>query len=214
MRLRDTIPVRVSEELYIRDPMGTLLQYRDSWVEKLNLRPDIPEHYFNVASLPDYAEISDYTEAEEEERLPLQAGTMAPDFTAAVYGGDSLRLSDLRGKVVFVDFWYVSCHPCQLAVPAIEALYEEFGAGGDVVFLGVNPYDKADSKFLKNFIESHEVRYPVLLADKTIPEAYEVPGYPTFFIIDREGIIRWSDVGYGKGREEEFRKQLQAVLEQ
>jgi peroxiredoxin len=158
-------------------------------------------------------QIKDYEEPSKEERLPLQAGNPAPDFTAAVYGGDSLRLSDLQGKVVFIDFWYVSCHPCQLAAPAIEKMYEEFGGDGDVVFLGINPYDKAESNFLKKFLESREVQYPILLVDAAIPKSYEVPGYPTFFIIDREGTIRWSGVGYGEGYEEEFRKQLKAVID-
>jgi alanine racemase len=92
-------------------------------------------------------------------------------------------------------------------------MYEEFGGDGDVVFLGINPYDKAESNFLKKFLESREVQYPILLVDAAIPKSYEVPGYPTFFIIDREGTIRWSGVGYGEGYEEEFRKQLKAVID-
>lgn len=212
VRLSDTIPVRITEEMHIKDPMGTLLQYRDTWVENLDLDAVIPEDYFSVSSLPEHVRVTEYVERSQQEMLPLQADTLAPDFTAAVYGGDSLRLSDLRGKIVFIDFWYVGCHPCQLAVPAIEKMYEEFGQDGDVAFLGVNPVDKADDSFLKKFLESREVKYQVLLADRSVPQSYEVSGYPTFFIIDREGIIRWSAVGYAEGYEEEFRKELGKVL--
>ncbi|MFA6234319.1 MAG: TlpA disulfide reductase family protein [Bacteroidota bacterium] len=211
-RLSDTIPIRITEEMHIADPMGTLLQYRDTWVENLELNPILPPEYFSASTLPDFVRVMDYVEPSKEERLPLQAGTPAPDFSAAVYEGDSLRLSELRGKIVFIDFWYTSCHPCQLAVPAIEKMYEEFGRDGNVVFLGVNPYDKADNRFLKKFLASRGVNYPVLLAEYSVAEKYEVPGYPTFFIIDREGVIRWSAVGYAEGYEARFREALTEVL--
>jgi peroxiredoxin len=214
VRLSDTIPVRITEEMHISDPMGMLLQYRDTWIENLELDPVIPAGFFSVTSLPDYVRVKDYVEPSAEERLPLQADTLAPDFTAAVNEGDSLRLTDLRGKIVFMDFWYVGCHPCQLAVPAIEKMYEEFGRDGDVVFLGVNPVDKKDDSFLKKFLASRGVKYKILLADRSVPEAYGVTGYPTFFIIDREGVIRWSAVGYAEGYEEEFRKALGGVLDE
>jgi thiol-disulfide isomerase/thioredoxin len=212
VRLSDTIPMRITEEMHIADPMGTLIQYRDARVENLDLDAEIPDDYFRVSSLPRHVRVTEYVERSPEELLPLQADTLAPDFTASIYGGDSLRLSSLRGKVVFIDFWYVGCHPCQLAAPAIETMHEEFGRDGDVAFLGVNPVDKADDAFLKKFLESRAVKYPVLLADPSVPRSYKVMGYPTFFIIDRAGIIRWSAVGYAEGYEEEFRKELDRVL--
>ena len=206
VRLRDTIPVHITEDLDIRDPGGMLRQSRDSWIEQLDLDPDIPERYFTREALPEYVLFEDYTDEGSEEGKPLQPGTKAPDFVLPVYRGDSIRLTDLAGKIVFMDFWYQSCYPCRLAAPAIERLHAEFAEAGEVVILGINPYDDADDRHLQNFIESRDIGYPVLLEAQSVAKAYQVSGYPTFFIIDRDGVIRWSGAGYGEGHENVFRK--------
>lgn len=214
VRARDTIPVHITEDLDIRDPGGMLRQSRDSWIEQLDLRPAISDRYFSREALPEYVLFEDYTNERNEERKPLQPGTKAPDFVLPVYHGDSIRLTDLRGKVVFMDFWYQSCYPCRVAVPAIKRLHEEFAEGGQVIFLGINPYDSGDDRHLQNFIESREIAYPVLLEAEPVAEAFQVSGYPTFFIVDREGVIRCSGAGYGEGLEDTFRGEIKRMLEQ
>jgi thiol-disulfide isomerase/thioredoxin len=117
----------------------------------------------------------------------------APDFTAARLDGSPVRLGDLRGKVVFLNFWATWCPPCREEMPSMEALYQRF-RGGDLEFLAVDIQESPDevAAFMKDF----GLNFPAAL-DSTgrISGEYGVRGIPTTFIIDREGGIVASVVG-------------------
>ena len=118
--------------------------------------------------------------------------TPAPDFNLVSLEGDTVQLSNLRGKVVILDFWTSWCIPCIMSFPGMQKAVEKYRDNSSVVFLFIN-LDKKDAleKVRKN-INQNGYNFTVLLdpGNQTGP-AYSIHGIPLKFVIDREGIIRF-----------------------
>jgi peroxiredoxin len=147
-------------------------------------------------------------------KLPLLSnGTNAPDIIGVKYPtGDTVRLSDYKGKLVLLDFFYTTCFPCIQAIPHLQATYEKYKDSG-VVVLGIDPleYLETDKKKLDKFFERIQVDYPIVLA-YSAGDDYHVNGYPTMYIIDKTGKIIHSSVGYGEKAELVWEEMLSKVL--
>ena len=216
LRKSDCFPVAFLQDMDIRDASGTLRQHQRRVVSNLRLNPDIPEGLFDGATLPETVDITPYEENNDPAFEPLKAGEIAPDFHLSTFDGDSVRLSDYRGRVVFLDFWYMRCHPCQQAIPAIKELVTEFAADS-VVFLGMNSSDSPTDKYFRNFVDSRDFTYPVVLAAGSAAAnhqkgGYRVHGYPHFFIVGRDGVITFSQAGYGEGSKGQFIEEIRKAL--
>jgi len=127
---------------------------------------------------------------------PLDNGTTAPDFKAFGHPDrEVVDLRSLRDEVVVLDFWYTSCQPCALAVPGLNKLQERYR--GKIRVVGVNPYEKDEKKEkIDAFIKRNNVEYDLVFVDYVVAEQYGIPGYPTLYVIDKNGIIRYSSTGY------------------
>lgn len=148
---------------------------------------------YNQKSLfPHYTK---YEMSQHNQKSTLSEGSLSPDWKAVTIAGDSIQLSDLRGKVVFLDFWYQSCKPCVDAIPEVEALYQKYKTNKDVVFFGVNPYDK-NLEDLSIFIKKKEMNYPIIWQASTVSQLYEIHAYPTLMLIDKEGKIIYKKNGF------------------
>ena len=124
-----------------------------------------------------------------------------------------LKLSALKGKVVFIDFWAFDCDPCKETVPHVEALYEKYSGDGLTV-IGVHTpradYEK-DVARLREAVKRMGIRYPVVVDNKQkIFADYRCDLWPTQFVIDRQGFIRLSHGGVG--RYDEIERAVQAAL--
>lgn len=115
-------------------------------------------------------------------------GSPAPDFTLTDITGKKISLSELKGKVVLLNFWATWCGPCKAEMPALNRLYLELKDKGFVI-LAVS-LDTAE-KPVKSFIAEKKLAFPVLMdSDKELSfDLYAVMGLPTTFIIDKKGII-------------------------
>ena len=119
-------------------------------------------------------------------------GSPAPDFTLTTLDGEPLHLSDLRGKVVALNFWATWCAPCRLEMPDLQARADQFPDRLAVV--GVNFAETAEE--IEAFRKDVGVRFPLLLDPKAeVQGLYRVLGYPTTFFIDEEGVIRQQHIG-------------------
>lgn len=137
------------------------------------------------------------------------SGAVAPDFLAERYTGGEIRLSELKGKVVLVDFWATWCHPCVVEMPYLVKTAGEFADRG-VVLLAANQIE-ADSKaavgvFFNNARISLPDNVHVLFAGDRIFTDYRVSVLPTLYFIDREGKI--VDVVQGAISEQALRRRL------
>jgi peroxiredoxin len=107
-----------------------------------------------------------------------------PEFTLTDMAGKKWKFSDLRGKVVLVNFWATWCPPCRKEMPDLDALYQRFAAKGFMV-LGIS--DEKKQK-VEPFIREHKVSFPVLLdPDRKVNDAFVVEGIPKSFVYDRDG---------------------------
>lgn len=123
----------------------------------------------------------------------LKIGDAAPDFALAQVGGDSVQLSKLRGKIVFVNFWATWCDPCREEMPDIQKVYQKY-KNQDVVVLAVNVRESADAA--KSYFKTNGLSMPVLL-DLTgeVPGGYRVTGYPESYLIDKQGNVGECNIG-------------------
>jgi peroxiredoxin len=123
----------------------------------------------------------------------LRARTPIIDFSASRLDGTQARLSALKGKVVFLNFWATWCPPCREEMPSMEALYQRF-RGRDLELLAVDIQE--DKGTVAAFMKEYGLTFPAAL-DSTgrISAEYGVRGIPATFIIDKEGGIIASVVG-------------------
>lgn len=125
-------------------------------------------------------------------RSPL-VGRPAPPFSLQLFDGTTLRLEDLRGKVVFLNFWASWCPPCRAEAPLLEEASRHYADTG-VVFLGINTQDKDDAA--RDFMQEFGITYPNGKdPGGKIAVDYGIWGLPETFFIDTEGRITYKHIG-------------------
>lgn len=118
---------------------------------------------------------------------------LAPTFSLKLLDGKTIRLQDLRGKVVVLNFWASWCPSCRQEAPALSNTYKAYKNKG-VIFLGIGINDTEEN--LKAFVEEFKKTYPNGLdATRRIADAYGVTGVPETFIITKEGRIARKWIG-------------------
>jgi len=134
----------------------------------------------------------------------------APGFTLKDLEGQKTRLADLKGKVALIHFWATWCGPCVNAMPHVQGLYKKY-ADEDVIVLGINSWERDHDK-VEPFLKKLDITYKVLLdSDNKVIDEYRVSGIPTFFIIDKKGIIRYAYTGFSQGVED-IQKNIDELL--
>ncbi len=123
----------------------------------------------------------------------------APDFALTNLEGETVMLSDFRGKTVVLNFWASWCPPCREEMPEFQELWDERGEDGadDLVMIALDFLVQDTMTDARNFIEGNGFTFPVLFdtADGAVADRYRVRGLPATFFIDSEGVVR--GVNYG-----------------
>ena len=141
-----------------------------------------------------------------DDRSP-SLGELAPQFELRNVDGQGVRLSDFRGKVVWINFWATWCGPCRRELPDIARLAAEFG-GDDLVVLAVNQEQSAT--VARDFWEELGLDLPILLdSGREVSDQYRLRGLPDNFFIDREGVLQSFQLGFLV--EEQMRESLAAA---
>jgi TonB family protein len=113
-------------------------------------------------------------------------GKTAPDFTLKTTDGQTIRLCDLQGQVVLLDFWASWCGPCLRELPSIEKLHREFKNKG-VVILGVNP---EEPDVARAFVRLRKFTFPTVLdEDHSVGQLYQIRAIPTVIVLDARGTV-------------------------
>ena len=148
----------------------------------------------------------------EKKRKIITDEKQAPEFTLKNTRGRTVSLKQLRGKVVFLDFFTTWCPPCKREFPYLQKLYQEYNKKG-LEIVGIN-IEKNPTN-LKNFLKEHKITFTVLLGGNSeVPKLYKVRGIPASFIIDKKGIIRYEHVGFGPGLEKILEEEIANLLEE
>lgn len=130
----------------------------------------------------------------------IQPGDEVPDFSLTLFSGyehngqSKVKLSELRGKVIFINFWASWCKPCEQEAPVLEEAWKYYQPSGKVVFLGVDYVDTEPEAliFLKKFANTYP-NGPDL--GTAISQMFRIKGVPETYIIDTNGILRFVKLG-------------------
>ncbi|MFQ5882995.1 MAG: peroxiredoxin family protein [Candidatus Methylomirabilales bacterium] len=140
-----------------------------------------------------------------------EVGFLAPDFALPDLEGKTVRLADLRGKGVFLNFWATWCPPCRLEMPTMQQAYEENKERG-LEILAVS-IDAGSKKAVQDFVEEFKLTFPILLDPAMeVLSKYRTVSLPATFLIDRQGVVRYKHVGYDNWVSPEARKRLEEIL--
>ncbi len=121
--------------------------------------------------------------AEPEPERPI----VKPDFTLPDLEGNPVKLSDFRGKPVFVDFWATWCGPCVYQMPELNKLWSAYGKSGQLMILGVDIGETVEE--VVPFLEEYGIRYPIVIGSEQIARSLGAPGVPSMVVIDAQGAI-------------------------
>ena len=142
--------------------------------------------------------------------LALSEGSRAPEIGLRDTRGRSVRMSQLRGKVVLVDFWASWCRPCAEEMPVLERLHEKYGDDG-LVIVGVN-IDNEEAN-MKRFLRRTPVSFRVVHdGAHRVADRYSPPRMPSSYLIDRRGVVRYVHAGFRSSDAREIEAHVKQLL--
>lgn len=134
----------------------------------------------------------------------------AHDFILKSNQGKNVRLSDLRGQVVMLNFWASWCGPCRQEMPLLDKIYQRYSTAG-FTLLGINV--EADSKEADKLLKEIPVSFPVLYdSTSKVSEQYKVDAMPSTVLVDCDGNMSYLHRGYKAGDEKEYIKRIKGLI--
>jgi len=173
----------------------TMHQYTSFELKSVSINKKIDENYFSLETVPKYYKLKEYVP--NKSPALLKSGEDAPDWSLVSLDNKKYLLSDFRGKLVLLDFFYKGCYPCMKALPVLQALHEKYESKGLAV-VGLDPFDEVEKDGMKNFLTKIGITYITLYDAKEVSKSYKVSGYPTMYLIGKDGKIIYTEVGYGE----------------
>lgn len=133
------------------------------------------------------------------------------DFTLEKIDGGTITLSQLKKKVILIDFWATWCPPCQEAIPHLVDLYDKYKDKGLEV-LGISLDQNKEA--IPPFINEYKINYPVLVGNQEVARKYQIQGIPTFVVFDRNRNIVYREVGFSEKSKSQLESKIKELLEQ
>ena len=126
---------------------------------------------------------------------PLVVGMTAPNFSLPDLQGKTQRLTDYRGKVVFLNFWATWCKPCKEEMPSMQVLWDNL-KNQDFMMLAVSMDRVTTTKDIPSFVETLKLSFPILTDSwGQTDKRYKLMGVPETYIIDQNGVLREKVIG-------------------
>ncbi|MPS73435.1 MAG: TlpA family protein disulfide reductase [Chryseobacterium sp.] len=138
------------------------------------------------------------------------SSVITENFSVRNEKGEFIHTSELRGKVVFINFWASWCPPCRAEFPSIQKFYHQYKSNKDLVFLTVNLDD--DSTLGKIYLEKEQFTVPFLVPEGSIPSSFFNGSLPTTVVLDKSGKIRMHHVGMADYSKDSFYEEINQLL--
>ncbi|QED48265.1 peroxiredoxin family protein [Cytobacillus dafuensis] len=139
-----------------------------------------------------------YEKIENADQLPvgLEEGNRAPDFELLDLEGNTVKLSDYKGKTILLNFWATWCPPCKAEMPYMEKLYNKYkNEGFEILAVNVTTSEKSRTN-VDEFVKNNELTFTIPLDEiGSASNDYNIRVYPTSFFIDSDGVIRKKVLG-------------------
>lgn len=141
-----------------------------------------------------YHQLKKTTDEEKEEMLKRfdqigdseLTGKPAPSFSIIDSDANKISSENTKGKIVVLNFWFIACKPCVQEIPELNEVYERFKDNDEVVFASITFDDK---KEVQEFLTKHPIHYPLVTNETKIAKDFQVNGFPTNIVIDKNGNI-------------------------
>jgi peroxiredoxin len=139
-------------------------------------------------------------------------GSAAPDFSLAARDGGKVRLADLKGQVVMINFWATWCGPCRQEMPLLAQLNTKYEPLG-FTLLGVNV--EPDSAAAVTWLKGMPVTFPILFdTSSVVAGSFGVEGMPSTVFVDRKGQVRYIHRGYKPGDEARYADMIRSLVKE
>jgi tetratricopeptide (TPR) repeat protein len=193
------------------DPGVAILHYNLGLaLMQLNRDPE------GVAELKKCVELNPNSANAEEARKLIEnprrsREAYAPDFSFTSAQGEYISMDDLRGKVVLLDFWGTWCPPCRESLPSLRDLNKRYAKEKSFVMISVSVNDQEDQ--WRDFTTKNQMVWPQAFDhDRKIQRVFQVSRFPTYILIDHEGIIRYRVSGFNFDREATLRDAIHKAI--
>ena len=144
-----------------------------------------------------------------EEKPHATVGKQAPDVSWTLLDGTEQKLTDLKGKVVVLDFWATWCGPCVMGLPKISAVAKKYADQG-VVFVACDLEEAKGG--VEKFLAKKKLEIACAIVDHAVAKPFGVTGIPHTVIVGKDGVIQKVHIGFGPGQEKHFEADLREVL--
>lgn len=120
----------------------------------------------------------------------INKGEVAPDFELELLNGESVKLSELKGKKVLINFWATWCPPCKEEMPELQRFYEDYG--DEIMIIAINATDsEKNEQVVRDFIDEYDYTFPVALdSEMEASDDYKLMTLPTSYFIGTDGVIQ------------------------
>ena len=206
----ESTQINITPEVLLFNEQGKLLSMSSM---SLMTNPDYKPVFFansngKVKSLIFVKKSNQPILIEQKAEARYTPGEPALDFIATDLNGKTYKLSDLKGKVVVLNFWFTKCGPCIAEMPQLNTLVSNF-KDKDVVFLALTFNEKG---VVNQFLESNPFKYTILANANDVIKMYGVNSYPTSIIINKKGEIVLKELGYRTNIKEVLATSINASL--
>ena len=146
---------------------------------------------------------------ERNPEADFEEGELAKDFIVRDLNGNNIKLSELRGKIVVLNFWFIKCKPCIEEMPHLNELKNLYNKN-DVEFLAIT-FDKKE--MVEQFLEDHKFNYNIATNAMDAIRIHDVNSFPTNMVINQKGEIALKEIGYRTNIKDVLRASIDKLLQ-